>query len=101
MEKGRTMWARVKGKTENDLLRLFKSAYMFRPAVIQPMHGITSRTKLYRVFYAISRPLWPLLKRFPRYVTTTERLGRAMIEVAAHGAPKQILESEDINRIGA
>jgi len=99
-ERGRTMWARVKGATENALLALpFKGAYIFRPAVIQPLHGIKSRTTLYRVLYTITRPLLPLLKRaFPRFVTTTEQIGRAMIEVAANGAPKAILETEDINR---
>ena len=98
-ERGRTMWARVKGATENALLRLpFKAAYMFRPGFIQPMHGETSKTRLYRVFYVIARPLMPLLKRFfPKYVTTTEKIGRAMINVARNGAPKAILETEDIN----
>ena len=100
-ERGRTMWARVKGATENALLRLpLKAAYMFRPAFIQPMHGETSKTRLYRVFYVIARPLMPLLKRFfPRYVTTTEQIGRAMIKVARSGAPKAILETEDINAL--
>jgi uncharacterized protein YbjT (DUF2867 family) len=100
-ERGRTMWARVKGATENALLRLpFKAAYMFRPAFIQPMHGETSKTRLYRVLYVIARPLMPLLKRFfPRYVTTTEQIGRAMIKVARDGAPKTILETEDINAL--
>jgi uncharacterized protein YbjT (DUF2867 family) len=100
-ERGRTMWARVKGKTENALLRLpFKAAYMFRPSVIQPLHGITSKTKSYRVFYAVTRPLLPLLKAlFPRYVTTTEQIGRAMIKAARQGAPKPVLESQDINSL--
>ncbi len=100
-ERGRTMWARVKGATENALLKLpFKAAYMFRPAVIQPLHGVKSRTTSYRVLYAITRPLLPLLKRMlPKYVTTTEQVGRAMINVAANGAPKAILESEDISRL--
>ena len=101
-EHGRSMWARVKGKTENALARLpFRAVYMFRPAYIQPLHGIVSKTKLYRVLYAVMTPLYPALKRlFPKYVTTTEQLGRAMLEVAKHGAPKQILENEDINNIG-
>jgi uncharacterized protein YbjT (DUF2867 family) len=100
-ERGRTMWARVKGKTENALLRLpFKAAYMFRPAVIQPLHGITSKTKAYRVLYAVTRPLLPLLKAlFPGYVTTTEQVGRAMIKAARQGAPKPVLESQDINSL--
>jgi uncharacterized protein YbjT (DUF2867 family) len=98
-ESGRTMWARVKGKTENALLRLpFKAAYMFRPAFIQPLHGIKSKTKSYRFFYAVSGPIFPLLKKlFPKYMTTTEQLGRAMIKAVKHGAPKQVLEAEDIN----
>jgi uncharacterized protein YbjT (DUF2867 family) len=100
-EHGRIMWARVKGATENALLRLpFKAAYMFRPAGIQPLHGIKSKTKLYRAFYAVTRPIFPLLKAlFPNYVTTTEHLGRAMIKVAKQGAPKAVLEAADINQI--
>jgi len=99
-EKGRTMWARVKGKTENALLRLpFKAAYMFRPGIIQPLHGIQSRTSGYRIFYAVTKPLLPVLRwRFPQYVTTTELLGRAMIRVAQSGYPKRILETRDINQ---
>jgi len=100
-EHGRVMWARVKGQTENALLRLpFKAAYMFRPGGIQPLHGITSKTKSYRILYALTRPLLPLLTLFPKYMTTTEKLGRAMLEVARHGYPKQILESADINSVG-
>ena len=99
-ESGRVMWARVKGKTENALLRLpFQAAYMFRPAAIQPLHGIVSKTRAYRVLYALTKPLLPLLARFPRFVTTTEQLGRAMLSVAKHGYSKRILESVDINRV--
>ena len=100
-EKGRSMWARVKGRTENDLLRLpFKSAYMFRPGFIQPLHGIRSKTRLYQFLYDILAPIQPLLKgRLPKYITTTEQLGRAMITVAKNGYPKPILESLDINAV--
>ena len=100
-ERGRSMWARVKGRTENALLRLpFKAAYMFRPGVIQPMHGVKSKTALYRIPYLILRPLTPWLrKRFPQYVTTTEQLGRSMIVVAKYGAPKSVLENADINNL--
>jgi uncharacterized protein YbjT (DUF2867 family) len=100
-ERGRVMWARVKGKTENALTHLpFKAAYMFRPAVIQPMYGIQSRTALYRIPYLVLRPMIPWLrKRFPQYVTTTEQLGRAMITAAKRGAPKRVLESADINNL--
>lgn len=98
-EHGRVMWARVKGRTENALLRLpFKAAYMFRPGFIQPLHGIKSRTRLYRVLYALSGPFLPLLKRLgPNAMTTTEQLGRAMIQAAAEGYGKPLLETRDIN----
>jgi uncharacterized protein YbjT (DUF2867 family) len=100
-EQGRLMWARVKGKTENDLLKLpFKAAYMFRPAGIQPLHGIRSKTAWYQAVYVAAAPLLTLLHRVaPTYVTTTEQVGRAMIKVARDGYPKPVLESEDINRI--
>jgi uncharacterized protein YbjT (DUF2867 family) len=100
-EKGRVMWARVKGKTENALLRLpFKAAYMFRPGVIQPLHGIQSKTSSYRALYAVMNPLLPILRAlFPRYVTNTELLGRGMIHVAQNGYPKRILETRDINQV--
>jgi uncharacterized protein YbjT (DUF2867 family) len=99
-ERGRVMWARVKGRTENALLSLgFKAAYMFRPGLIVPMHGITSRTKLYRVLYAIMSPIVPLIRAaFPDSVTTTERVGRAMLAVARNGYPKQWLDPVDINQ---
>jgi uncharacterized protein YbjT (DUF2867 family) len=100
-ERGRVMWARVKGRTENALLALpFKAAFMFRPAVIQPLHGVRSKTAVYRVFYAVLRPLMPLLRRaWPQYVTTTEQVGRAMLKVAREGAPKRVLETSDINAL--
>jgi uncharacterized protein YbjT (DUF2867 family) len=100
-EQGRSMWARVKGKTENDLLKLpFKAAYMFRPAGIQPLHGIRSKTAWYQAVYVLAAPLLTLLNRIaPKYVTTTEQVGRAMIKVARDGFPKPVLESEDISRL--
>jgi uncharacterized protein YbjT (DUF2867 family) len=100
-EKGPTMWARVKGKTENALLQLpFKAAYMFRPGVIQPLHGIRSKTTLYQFFYSFLGPLMPLVKAvFPNAVTTTECMGRAMLKVAKEGAPKPLLETQDINAL--
>lgn len=100
-EKGRSMWARVKGRTENALLRLpFKAAYMFRPGFIQPLHGIRSKTRLYQFFYDLTAPLMPLLKgRFPKYLTTTEQIGRAMLAVARKGYPKTILDPIDINQL--
>lgn len=102
-ERGRTMWARVKGRTENALLRLpFKAAFMLRPAGIQPMHGERSKTALYRAFYRLSRPLLPLMRRVvPQWLTTTEELGRLMIHLARSGAPKPVLESRDIASLAA
>lgn len=102
-ESGRLMWARVKGKTENALLALpFKSAYMLRPAVIQPMHGIESKTRGYRILYSATSLMLPLLRaHFPNYVTTTELLGRVMISLAKKGGEKTILEARDINRLSA
>jgi uncharacterized protein YbjT (DUF2867 family) len=99
-ERGRVMWARVKGQTENALLRLPLKAVMFRPGAIVPLHGIKSRTKLYRLLYTLCRPFWsPLRKAFPQLVTTTEQVGRAMLQVARSGAPKPILETRDINAL--
>ena len=98
-EKGPLMWARIKGKAENAVLSLpFKAAYVFRPGLIQPMHGIKSKTALYRIPYTLLAPLVPWLKRrFPKYVTTTETIGRAMLTVVRRGYPVRILESSDIN----
>jgi uncharacterized protein YbjT (DUF2867 family) len=99
-EQGNLMWARIKGKTENDLLKLpFKAAYMFRPAGIQPLHGVRSKTAWVQALYVATAPLLSFLNRVaPNYMTTTEQIGRAMIRVARDGYPKPVLESEDINR---
>ena len=100
-EKGSLMWARVKGETENDLLKLpFKAAYMFRPAAIQPLHGIGSKTSWVQAIYVATAPLLSLLNRVaPKYMTTTEQVGRAMIKVARAGFARPVLESEDINSL--
>ena len=100
-ERGRVMWARVKGRTENALLALgFRRAFMFRPGAIVPMHGIKSRTTSYRVLYTMMSPLLPVLRRlFPNAVTTTELVGQAMIAVAERGNKQAVLESADINRV--
>jgi uncharacterized protein YbjT (DUF2867 family) len=102
-ERGRTMWARVKGRTENAILALpFRAAYMFRPGFIQPLHGIRSKTALYRLVYAAFAPLTPLLRRLaPSAVTTTERVGRAMLAVARRGFPRPHVEARDIDTLGA
>src|SRR5918912_4616299 len=94
-ERGRTMWARVKGRTENSLLALpFRAAYMFRPGLVQPVEGARSRTAWYRVLYAGMAPLLPLLRRaFPNSVTTSAEVGRAMLAVARRGYGTRVLES--------
>jgi uncharacterized protein YbjT (DUF2867 family) len=97
-EQGRSAWARVKGRTENAILRLpFKAAYMFRPGFIQPKAGIRSKTAVYRLLYTLIRPVTPLLRlAFPNFILTTEQIGRAMIAVAQGAESKRILESRDI-----
>jgi len=99
-EEGRIMWARVKGRTENALLGLpFRAAFMFRPGIIIPLHGIRSGTRWTRVAYAVTRPVHPVLRwLFPNQVVTTEQVGRAMIAVARDGYPTPILETRDINQ---
>jgi len=99
-EQGRVMWARVKGKTENDLLSLDLNAYMLRPAFIQPMHGEVSKTAIYRIGIAVLKPVFPLLRvLFPGFVTTTERLGQVMLNLARAGGPRRVLENRDINEL--
>ncbi|HEY3645651.1 MAG TPA: epimerase [Gammaproteobacteria bacterium] len=100
-ERGRVMWARVKGATENALLALpFKAAYMFRPGIIRPLHGIRSKTALYQSFYSLFRPLLGLMAWLsPDSLTSTEQMGRAMINAAHGGAPLRHLENRDINRL--
>jgi hypothetical protein len=101
--KGSTMWARVKGATENALLAMpFRGAYMFRPGYIHPMDGIRSRTLAYRLGILIARPLYPLVRRlWPDSVTTSRILGRAMLACAREGTGKRVLEVPEINRLGA
>lgn len=101
-ERGRAMWARVKGRTENALLALPFRTYMFRPGAIIPLHGIRSRTGWYNALYAIAKPLYPILRRFfPSSVTTTEQVGKAMIAVARGGSVKRVLETPDINSVSS
>lgn len=97
-EKGRTMWARVKGKTENDLFKLgFKNSYAFRPAYIKSEANAPSSTPIYRFLLAIVSVLHPVIKfLFPKYTTTTAQIGKAMIRVVKNGFPKKHVESPDI-----
>lgn len=101
-ERGRSMWARVKGRTENALLALpFTSVYLFRPGLIQPLRGVRSKTSSYQMLYTVISPILPLLRwMMPSTVLTTEVVGQAMLAVARAGAPKNILEAADINALG-
>jgi|SRR5689334_3854712 len=100
-EHGKRMWARVKGETENALMSLFPAAVMIRPGYIQPMHGVRSPTKATRRGYALMSPLYPLLRAaFPKSITNTEELARAMIRAARGEAPKRILEPADLVALG-
>jgi len=100
-EQGKIMWARVRGKTENALLRLpFRAAYVFRPGIIEPVHGARSKTTAYRLFYVVLKPLLATLRwAFPNFILTTEQIGRAMLAVTRNGAPKRILDSKDIRSL--
>ena len=93
-EKGRTMWARVKGKTENDLMKLpFKQVYNFRPGILQPTKGLKNTLSFYKYFGW----LIPVIKRIaPKYICSLRELGIAMINSATKGYEKQILEVKDI-----
>lgn len=96
-EKGRSMWGRVKGKTENDLLKLpFKAAYMFRPGYIQPTKGLLNTYKIYKVL----APFYPVFEKlFPKYVITLEEVGKAMINSVLNGYNKNILECADLRKV--
>jgi uncharacterized protein YbjT (DUF2867 family) len=100
-EHGRSMWARVKGQTENALLRIpFKAAYMFRPGFIRPRHGTRLRSRGFRALNAIFSPFVVILTAIsPDAITTTEMIGRAMIHVAERGAPKALLGARDIREL--
>ncbi|MFD0837073.1 NAD-dependent epimerase/dehydratase family protein [Mariniflexile aquimaris] len=98
-EQGNTIWARVKGKTENLILNKgFKDAYAFRLGAILPERGVKSKTKLYNFFYVITKPIFPLLKRM-KSVTTTSKIGQAMINLYNNPQPLKHLEGADINQI--
>jgi hypothetical protein len=96
---GKQMWARVKGATENALLAMpFRAVYCFRPGYIQPLHGVRSKVGWYNAFYAVLGWAEPLMMRFaPKYVTTTENVGCAMLRVARDGWPQRVLGNVEIN----
>ena len=99
-KQSRIMWARVKGRTENALLRLPLAAYMFRPGLIQPLDGIKSKTPSYRVLYGLTKPLLPLLRwALPNLVLSTRDIGLATLAVAKRGYEKRILETKDIRAV--
>ncbi len=99
--RGRSMWARVKGQTENDLRSLpFAGVYLLRPGLIQPLHGIKSSTPAYRILYTLLAPLMPIARAlFPNQVLTTEQMGKAMLNAARQGAGRAVLETRDIARL--
>ncbi len=98
-ERSRSMWARVRGRLENKLLAMpFQAAYVFRPGYVQPMRGTKSRVFLYRIVHRAVSWTYPVLRRlFPRAVTSTVAIGRAMIAVAESGYESRVLESDAIN----
>lgn len=102
-ETSQSMWARVKGKTENALLRLpFKAVYVFRPGLIQPLHDVRSKTPLYALFYTVLGPLLSLVRRIkPGWVVSTETVGRAMLAAVRHGAPQPVVEQAEIHRLAS
>jgi hypothetical protein len=92
------MWARVKGKTENDLGKIgFTNVFLFRPAIIQPLHGIRSKTRSYRIFYSFMRPFFSIVHYFfPNSIVTTEDVGLAMLNLVRNGYDTPVIESKDI-----
>ena len=100
-ERGRSMWARVKGRTENALQLLpFKAVYLFRPGIIQPLDGIRSKTRSYRLTYDVIGPLLALLRPLmPKVILTTASVGQAMITAARRGASKNVLQPADIHAL--
>jgi uncharacterized protein YbjT (DUF2867 family) len=95
---GRQMWARVKGRTENAIIEMFPNGYAFRPGFVQPRFGVTSKTGWYRIFYGLTAPLFPLLDRLaPRFFTTSDRLGRAMLHAARTGFATHVVQNRDLN----
>jgi uncharacterized protein YbjT (DUF2867 family) len=98
---GKAMWARVKGRTERDLLALFPAAIMIRLGALRPMHGERSKAPGGGVLLAVLSPIWPVLQwLWPNAVITTEELGRAMLLAVRSGTAKRVLESADLVALG-
>jgi uncharacterized protein YbjT (DUF2867 family) len=100
-ESGSTMWARVKGKTENALLAMpFRSIHVFRPAMIQPLNGIKSKTASYRIIYGLAAPFLSAARHFwPNYISTTQELGKALLAAAKSATGKRIVEAGQIREL--
>ena len=101
-EKGRQMWGRVKGKTENDFLKMgFKQAFMYRPGAIIPKRGVAPKAKLTRIALSLFGWMIPLMRVFsPDSITDTTKIGLSMINVSMNGFDKSILKPADINSTG-
>jgi uncharacterized protein YbjT (DUF2867 family) len=100
-ERGKVMWARVKGKAENAVLAMpFRAVYVFRSAMIQPLDGIESKTANYRIMNKLLAPFLSLVGHFwPQYIRTTQELGRALLAAAKHGTDKRVVESRQIREV--
>lgn len=93
----RRMWSRVKGRAEQDIIALLPNGYAFRPGIIRPTHGARSKTRLYNSIYTAVSPLLSLMERAaPKYVTSSDRLGRAMLHAARTGFPSRVVENADL-----
>jgi len=97
-EKGRAMWARVKGKTENTLLNMgFKNAYMYRPGVIIPKRGVKPSSKVYQKFMKYASWIFPVAKFLaPKSVVDSSQIGQSMIKIISKGYSKNIISPSDI-----
>jgi uncharacterized protein YbjT (DUF2867 family) len=93
----RRMWSRVKGGAERDIIALLPNAYAFRPGIIRPTHGARSKTRFINSIYTATAPLLAVLERVaPKYVTSSDRLGRAMLQAARTGFPNRVVENADL-----
>ncbi|PRX18696.1 NAD-dependent epimerase/dehydratase family protein [Actinoplanes italicus] len=94
----RLMWSRVKARTEREIMEMFRNGYAFRPGFIQPTHGVRSKTGWYNTAYTVIAPLVPAIRRIaPRYITTTDEVGRAMLRAARGGYPDRVVSTADMH----